>query len=350
MHKPLKSILFFAAPLMLSLVFSANQRAQAHTIIDTTPSSPPNFVFGFEESQSLTTVGQVITAPTTDTKLQDFTFYIEALNAPGTLKFYIYAWDGTKAQGAELFHSAPLTISANSRFPAVTVDTGGLSLTAGAQYVIFASVAELPGQPFLLFEPAASDVYSGGSVVTLRNGSDTSKWTTDEWILFTSYDFAFKATFVCDQQLLQTLQDQINTLTGQNQTLQSQVGSLTQQLQSSQDHVSTLTVQNQTLTQQNQTLSEQNQTLQNQLASDNQVVSNLSSKVSQLQAQLNQQSSSINTLVNSIELDLRRAFNNPRFSIPGATPQQRLQNLINALLNLNKGRKEGIYQGLGGKQ
>jgi hypothetical protein len=53
--------------------------------------------------------------------------------------------------------------------------------------------------------------------------------------------------------------------------------------------------------------------------------------------------------VNGVEADLRRAFNKPSFSIPGATPQQRLQNLINAILGLNNGRKEGLYQSLGGK-
>jgi chromosome segregation ATPase len=156
-------------------------------------------------------------------------------------------------------------------------------------------------------------------------------------------DFSFSASFISIQQVIDNLQNQINTLTGENQTLQNQVNDLTGQVQSLQTQVNTLTAQVQTLTQ-------QKQTLQNQLNGANQTINTLNSQLAQLQAQLAQSQAAVAAFLNSIELDLRRTFKDPRFTIPGANPQQRLQNLLNALLNLNKGHKEGLYQALRGKR
>jgi hypothetical protein len=46
---------------------------------------------------------------------------------------------------------------------------------------------------------------------------------------------------------------------------------------------------------------------------------------------------------------LAAAFGDPGFTIPGATPADQLQSLINALKGLNHGQQLAIYSGLGGK-
>jgi len=51
----------------------------------------------------------------------------------------------------------------------------------------------------------------------------------------------------------------------------------------------------------------------------------------------------------SLTSDFRSVFNDPTFVIPGATLAEQYQNLITAILNLNKGRKEGLYTNLEGK-
>jgi hypothetical protein len=53
--------------------------------------------------------------------------------------------------------------------------------------------------------------------------------------------------------------------------------------------------------------------------------------------------------VASIQQTLRATFNDPGFVIPGATPEDQLRNLLDALAGLNKGRMVGIYKALGGR-
>lgn len=56
----------------------------------------------------------------------------------------------------------------------------------------------------------------------------------------------------------------------------------------------------------------------------------------------------ISEVVTSVQQSLRETFNAPGFIIPGATPEEQLGRLLEAILGLNKGRKEGIYRALGG--
>jgi Protein of unknown function (DUF642) len=50
-----------------------------------------------------------------------------------------------------------------------------------------------------------------------------------------------------------------------------------------------------------------------------------------------------------IEQDFQRIFNDRGFAIPGATEQEKFQRLVDAILRLNKGRKEGLYEKLRGE-
>lgn len=119
-------------------------------------------------------------------------------------------------------------------------------------------------------------------------------------------DFNFAPLDDCAQQL-QTLLNQVNALTQQNSQLQSQVAQLQAQLGAA------------------------NQTIQNQ------------------QTQINQLQGAINNTLGGIQTNFRTEFNDPQFTIPGLTPLDRLQNLMNAIFNLNHGRKQGLYANLGGQ-
>ena len=67
------------------------------------------------------------------------------------------------------------------------------------------------------------------------------------------------------------------------------------------------------------------------------------------QAQINLLQGAIGVTLGGVETNFRAEFHDPQFMIPGATPFDRLQNLMNAILNLNHGRKQGVYANLGGQ-
>jgi N-acetylneuraminic acid mutarotase len=162
---------------------------------------------------------------------------------------------------------------------------------------------------------------------------------------------AFTPGETCQQQV-QDLQNQVTTLASQNTQLQNQLTVANTQIVQLQGQVTTLTLQNQTLTQ-------QNSQLQNQLTVANTQIVQLQGQVTTLTLQnqtLTQQNSQLQTQVNAvnsglsnIQQALGQAFSNPQFTVPGATPLERYQNLVNAILSLNRGRLQGVYMNLGGK-
>jgi hypothetical protein len=54
------------------------------------------------------------------------------------------------------------------------------------------------------------------------------------------------------------------------------------------------------------------------------------------------------SLLDGYEAALRTMFRNATFEIPGATPMEQLQSLLNALEDLKKGQQRAIFKGLGG--
>jgi Concanavalin A-like lectin/glucanases superfamily len=82
-------------------------------------------------------------------------------------------------------------------------------------------------------------------------------------------------------------------------------------------------------------------------------------QVQQLQAQvaaltaanaaLSQQLQSVANGVQSVQSAMRAAFGNPQFTIPGSTPVEQQQSLIQAILALNRGQLQVLYRSLGGK-
>lgn len=109
----------------------------------------------------------------------------------------IYAWDGSKATGSALYESAAVSTTNGSAFEVVTFTTGGTTVVAGQQYVLFASSSK----------DNAGHSGSGhwgttftntpivpGQFVFLNNGVSVIAWTTNTWSTFPQ-DLAMTATF-----------------------------------------------------------------------------------------------------------------------------------------------------------
>jgi hypothetical protein len=169
--------------------------------IDTTPSWDgfnSIYYWGPANNTAATeSYGQVIT-PDADGSLTDFTFYI----APGTSDpiFYqarVYQWDSGVwgPTGSSIYNSGTLSFSGTSgTFSPVTINTGGVSVSANTPYVLFFStVGETQTASNYTdwgWLGRDRDVYSGGDFVF---SNDPSSFT-DPWSrLFTGTDLAFKA-------------------------------------------------------------------------------------------------------------------------------------------------------------
>jgi hypothetical protein len=183
--------------LMLVAVAAAisSARGRGDEIIDTHVPLPGTISsFGIPNTQ---TYGQTLMVPNDgNSVLQSFTFY---LNASPFLAFRgeVYAWDGAKATGPALYESDPVSTSGSAFAEPATFSTGGLYLTPGAEYVIFASSSkDNSGHTGTGSFQIAGDVYGGGNFVSLNNSDDPSKWTTTAWSQsFTPQDLVFKADF-----------------------------------------------------------------------------------------------------------------------------------------------------------
>lgn len=156
--------------------------------------------FGYDNLGSAT-YGQTVTVPTGgDNVLEDFTFYIQAAS-PLKFEGFVYAWDSANnhATGPALFTSAPVSLTASSTYDPVTFNTGGLALTAGAQYVLFGSISNFYDNTQGSSNWAArfDGAYAGGKAVYAYNGGDFDALGTQSWSDFlpADYDMAFKATF-----------------------------------------------------------------------------------------------------------------------------------------------------------
>ena len=149
--------------------------------------------FGIPNTQ---TYGQTVTVPLGLPVLQSFSF---ELKLPATLAFRgeVYAWDGTKAAGPDLFESGVTSTADSSVFQLITFNTGGIPLVPEGVYVLFASTSkENSGHSGggIWGVTQFDDTYAGGTTVYINNGSDTTKWTSKDWATLPG-DLAFQATF-----------------------------------------------------------------------------------------------------------------------------------------------------------
>jgi hypothetical protein len=154
--------------------------------------------FGYPDTA---TYGQTVTASNAlGTQLNSFSFEIRLPTAV-LFRGEVYAWSGTQATGPALFESAATHTTSATSFQEITFNTGGVQLTAGQQYVLFASISKdyaadvNAGQG--TWGSSLTDTYSGGQFVYINNGGNSSQWTGAAWT--TDYigngDLAFKADF-----------------------------------------------------------------------------------------------------------------------------------------------------------
>ncbi|HZG54375.1 MAG TPA: PEP-CTERM sorting domain-containing protein [Pyrinomonadaceae bacterium] len=149
------------------------------------------------------TVGQTITVAAGATRLDSFSFYLrQTSGAPVTFQAYVYAWDGAKATGAQLYQSAIMTTTGTgSGYQFLTFDTGGIILTPASQYVVFLNSS----YPYAGFDtgssmPLQGDTYGGGNLVFLNNSTNFSQLFNTSWgnfngTAFQGSDLAFRAQF-----------------------------------------------------------------------------------------------------------------------------------------------------------
>lgn len=189
---------FFAAAALLT----AAVQAGAATNISTLPYAASD-IRSFGEYDTAT-YGQTITTPAVDNVLNGFSFwlddYFDASN-PAYIDFagYVMAWDGGKATGPVLWSSGPQSTTNNGGldgYEQFTFNTGGLSLTSGAEYVLFLSASNyFDGVPVQGRMASGSTPYAGGRFVFMNNGSDFSSLTTGPWDTWYIDDTAFEAQF-----------------------------------------------------------------------------------------------------------------------------------------------------------
>lgn len=172
--------------ILAGALLTITQFAMAVPVIDTTSSSFGN-LSPFGETNTAT-YGQTFTVTGTETLLNDFSFRFNDYVNPDFVDFaaYVYAWDGSKATGSQLFASSALSTTNNGGadgFEQFTINTGSLQLISGIQYVAFFSASNffdgVLGTSF--WELSTSDAYSGGNVVWDNNGNSFASLTTNTW-------------------------------------------------------------------------------------------------------------------------------------------------------------------------
>jgi hypothetical protein len=178
-----------------SLAFASS--ALADTTISTLGSwNGSSFIYPFGTPDTKT-YGQTITAPSTDTVLQSFTF---EMRLPTSLAFRgeVYAWDAVDQHpsGKALWQSAAMSTTDSSVFQAITFSTGGVELTAGNEYVLFATVAKdrNPKDTGGDWGHIGSSVYAGGAFV-FANTHSFGKLLHLTWDVRDYDDLAFSASF-----------------------------------------------------------------------------------------------------------------------------------------------------------
>lgn len=170
-------------------------------VIDTTPNWDGNSSISSFGEPNTATYGQTFTAGS-ETSLDSFTFYLNDRENPDFTDFeaFVMGWDGEKATGSILYQSEPLSTTNNNGsdgFEEFTINTAGVTLNSGSQYVAFFSASNLFDSVFgnSIWGITYNDIYSGGQFVFINNGSNFSSLTSDAWFGLENSDLAFSMTF-----------------------------------------------------------------------------------------------------------------------------------------------------------
>jgi hypothetical protein len=165
-------------------------------VIDTT-ADVNNDIRYFGAKGAAATYGQTVTVPEGYPVLNSFTFL---MNLPSTVKFRgeVYAWDGQKATGKNLFESKTKKTAGSGSNEPITFDTGGKKLNPGEQYVLFATTSKAPsGSGNGTWGFVDPGTYSDGQFVYDGN-TKFKQLTRKPWVGAASFpdsDLGFKAVF-----------------------------------------------------------------------------------------------------------------------------------------------------------
>jgi hypothetical protein len=187
-----KVLAYIFSTVTLAILTSSSVKAD-NFAVSTLPANTSISNFG---QPNTATFGQTITTPLNATNLVSFGFGLIPLTPqPITFRMYVMAWNGTSATGPVLFESGDITTSGMGLYSA---NTGGLNLTAGSQYVIFANIANnyFPDNGLANFWADSTNPYSGGNFVLNTNGGSFSALTSSAWGSFgPNVDLGFVANF-----------------------------------------------------------------------------------------------------------------------------------------------------------
>jgi len=174
-----------AAILLLTTIVALP--VQAAESIDTTPNWNGSSAVAPWSSSPTESYGQIIT-PLEDGNLTDFTFFINPnlLTPDIAYQARVYQWDYTGGPGVwgptgpSLYNSGTLSFSGTpGSFSEVSINTGGIAVSAGIPYVLFFSTV---GETNTSGNSTSwgfigSDVYANGDFVFSNNASSF----TDPW-------------------------------------------------------------------------------------------------------------------------------------------------------------------------
>lgn len=193
-----------------------------------------------------------------------------------------------------------------------------------------------------------------GQVITLTNQNSTLQATATQ--LQRELDAANQSLQKLQQSMNSlvlensTLKDQNSQLLNQNTQLQSQVTQLQSQVMQLQSALAQANSTNQKLQATIDSLTGENLKLQGLIAALTSENQRLQGVIDTLTKENQAVSNGIASIVNGIQQNLQNSYKDPDFRIPGGNDMERLQNLLNAIVNLNHGQKQGIYKNLGGKK
>jgi hypothetical protein len=142
--------------------------------------------FGCPDS---TTYGQTITVPGGKSQLNEFQFTWRNSSGGGMgdsmlVRAEVYAWNGTKATGSSLYEKKRNISFMDGLFHRETFTTSGISVTPGAQYVLFASIDkdyQKCHNNYRLAWGFAGGAYDGGDFVFQNNHGGEARWTSVAW-------------------------------------------------------------------------------------------------------------------------------------------------------------------------
>ena len=151
-------------------------------------------------------VGQTFLAPTTDTRLDQVSFWA-ASATPGSFTAYVFAWDAAtnRATGPALFTSARTALPTGDVNSRIDIATGGVELTAGQAFVAFLSVggtANAEGRFVVDWGTHFDNPYAGGRNVLQLSPVDAPRWTTQAWTGFADDDLHFAFAFNSDANVV----------------------------------------------------------------------------------------------------------------------------------------------------